>query len=218
MLAGFFFVRSFISSKGCYAKGVKSYVLVCGGAALIFLCSFFAVQTYVSHVCVPPREETQHMSSHGWNVWKGDSYQSFTHHGEWVCIPEGWMPVGAAAEQKGRARFPREGDGVLVRTDSFSVREITTKRHDFIVRAVYPNVLGTADLPQYFEIIQRAFNGVGDQYPNASVTPTAHTVLISVGIAGDGHDFETSIYPEPSLHLSVVVHNLDNSRTPIARE
>jgi|GEM_PF-976555 len=213
MLAGFFFMHSFISLKGCYAKGVKSYVLVCGCAALIFFCSFFAVQTYVSRSCVSPSEEVQHMSSHGWNVWKGASYQSFTHHGEWICVPSGWMPVGAEAEQKGRARFSRAGDGVLVRTDSFSVRSVVTKKHDFAVRVVYPNALTAGALSQYLEIITRAFDAVGDQYPNASGTPLTHTVLLSVGIAGDGHDFETSIYPQPSLYMSVLVHNLAHPRT-----
>jgi hypothetical protein len=99
------------------------------------------------------------------------------------------------------------------RVDSFSVSDIPTKKHDFAVRVVYPSSLDAQELPRYLAIITRAFDGVGDQYPNAQGGPIPHTVLLSVGIAGDGHDFDTSIYPEPSLHLSVVVHNLDNPRT-----
>lgn len=153
------------------------------------------------------------MSSHGWNVWKGSTFQSFTHHGEWICVPKGWMPVGAEAETNSRARFSPLGDGVLVRADSFSVRDVSTKKHDFLVRVVYPNSVDATQLPEYLAIIARAFDGVGDQYPNATGAPTTHTVLLSVGIAGDGHDFYTSIYPEPSLQRSVLVHNLDNPRT-----
>ena len=193
---------------------MKSFLAIGTLAAAIFLGTFFAVRIYAaSHACTPPSNEAQHMSSHGWNVWRGDTFQSFTHHGEWICVPRGWMPVGAVSETSDRARFSPLGDGVLVRTDSFVVRDVTTRKHDFVVQVVYPRALDAGQLPQYLAIITRAFDDVGDQYPNASGTPISHTVLLSVGIAGDGHDFDTSIYPEPSLHLSVLVHNLDNPRT-----
>jgi hypothetical protein len=63
----------------------------------------------VAHACTPAPDEPQHMSSHGWNVWKGNTFQSFTHHGEWICVPDGWMPVGAEAVANGRARFSTQG-------------------------------------------------------------------------------------------------------------
>ena len=152
------------------------------------------------------------MSSHGWNIWKGDSFQSFTHHSEWICVQSGWTALGAADEQKGRARFSVGGSGVLIRANDFTSQDIPTKKHDFSVRVVYPTSLDAAVVPKYIAIITRAFDAVGALYPDVTGKPIVHTVLITVGIAGDGHDFETSVYPDPSLHLSLFVHNLDHIR------
>lgn len=152
------------------------------------------------------------MSSHGFKVWFSTTLQSFEHHRKRICIPDGWEPVGEAEKKLGWARFPEGASGVLIHSSDFESRTVQTRDNSYLVRVVYQRSMAPELTERYVETITQAFNRVGRLFPSAKGQLESHTVLITVGVAGDGNDFETSIYPNPSKEMSIFVRNIEHKR------
>ena len=186
---------------------VSKKVIICI-LSVLFLGLF-----YKSYACLPVPKQAVKTSTHGYGVWSNSFYKSFIPGDERFCVPNDWKPVGEKALDRGGATFPNEGTGILVKSSDFSATKIPLDKTDFELTAVYLATMPEDELQEYVKIIQRAFNDVGSLYPkNDSLETQKHTVLISVGIAGDGYEFENSIYPNPSQFLSVFAKNISHPR------
>ncbi len=89
---------------------------------------------------------------------------------------------------------------------------VSLEKSDFDLSVTYLKAMPEAERNAYVEIIKKAFNDVGSLYPGSTHLPQKHTVLISVGLAGDGNQFETSVYPNPSQYVSVFAKNRNHPR------
>ena len=153
------------------------------------------------------------MSSHGWRVWTNESLISFDQNGEPYCIPEGFEPVGELEKTATSAVFPDGASGVFIHSSDFASMDIELTDMPFKVRVLYLQSMQKEQIDEYVTIIERAFHDINDVYPKTKVEALIpHAVLITVGVAGDGKDFETSVYPNPSERMSIVVRNLEHKR------
>jgi hypothetical protein len=153
------------------------------------------------------------MGKHGWEVWSGPTFTSFRQNGNRYCTPPGWEPVGESKLEQGGATFPLRADGVMVKTSEFKKMNIPLAKNDFALQVLYPVSMSDPERDDYIRIISEAFNNVGTLYPKSPLaTPKPYTVLITVGVAGDGIRFENSLYPNPSEFLGVMVRNKELAR------
>ena len=163
--------------------------------------------------CTPIPLQTPEKTNHGWNVWSNDSFISFTPTETAYCIEPGWEPIGASVAESGRATFPIESSGVVIKTSELTSHTIKIGADDTTIRVLFPIHMSTKDSDEYLAIIKRVFNGIGDLYKNFETSQlTGHTVLISEGIAGDGTTIERSVYPTPTKDLTVFVRNKNHWR------
>ena len=152
------------------------------------------------------------MSSHGYKVWFSDTLESFPQYGEHVCVPNGWEPVGEKEQKFGWASFPAGASGVLIHSADFTSRMLRTKNDSYVLRVVYQKSLASESVERYITTIVHAFDSVSSLYPSTAGQMLPHTVLITVGVAGDGTEFETSVYPDPSIKMSMFVRNIGHTR------
>jgi hypothetical protein len=178
----------------------------------VFVCVTLFLMADHSCKTIEPRPPV--MSSHGWSVWFSRVMQSFDTRGERVCVPEGFEPIGAERTGMGWAVFSPKASGVFVRSSDFESRYIMAAHGSYILRIMHLKDIPKEDVDAYVSMITRAFDDISTLYPNTlSGAVSYHTVLITVGIAGAGDTFETSVYPNPSVHTSILVHNLTDART-----
>lgn len=179
-------------------------------ATIAAIIIFAIVQWNRACTTVTPTDSV--MSSHGWGVWFGDTIQSFNHEGKRICVPEGWASVGAIRRGPTWALFPNGQSAVLVRPEAFGTFDLTFENSAYRVRAIYPIEMTEEMLAPYLGTVTHAFESVGAFYPNAT-EPYEHTVLISVGLAGEAIDFDSTLYPEPGPTLSTLARAFEHKRS-----
>lgn len=165
-----------------------------------------------NRACTTVTPTDSEMSSHGWGVWFGESLQSFVHEGKRICVPEGWASVGEIRRGPTWAMFPVGQSAVLVRPEAFGTVDLTFENSAYRVRVMYPIEMTEEMLAPYLATITHAFERVGAFYPDAT-EPYEHTVLISVGLAGEAMDFESTLYPEPGPTLSTLARAFEHKRS-----
>ena len=176
----------------------------------VILC--FAV-FYTSYSCAPIPHQAKVMGNHGWKVWENESFVSFEPAVKRYCVPGGWEAIGATVDRFGNATFPAKSTGVIVKTEGFTTKTLPLGGSSNSVQVRYPKNTPEQELAGYFDLIYHSFIDVGQLYPNFHTEQLkTHTVLITVGLAGDGSTFETSVYPNPSKDLTVFVRNKNHAR------
>jgi hypothetical protein len=177
---------------------------------LIISSGFF----YTLFSCVAVPEQAQETGTHGWRVWENESFVSFIPQpNKRYCIPSGWESIGAEVDRLGNATFPAAASGIILRSSDFITTHVPIDELGTNINVVYPAQTPDTDVVEYMEIITNAFANVRTLYPNFQTTNLAsHTVLITIGIAGDGNDFKTSVYPNPNQHVTVFVRNKNHRR------
>lgn len=202
----------FFAVKAWYLDRVKMHLKTYWIITIVCIALLGCVLLYREVSCVEVMPQKPIMSSHGWKVWFGSSLQSFEHNGKRICIPDDWEPVGEAEKKLGWARFPEGASGVLIQSSDFEFRTVQTENNSYVLRVVYQKSMAPELASAYIETITQAFNRVGGLFPNTKGQSRTHTVLITVGVAGDGNDFETSVYPDPSEEISIFVRNVEHKR------
>lgn len=167
---------------------------------------------YQNYACLPIPRQTPKMSTHGYEVWVSTSFKSFMPGTERFCIPKDWQALGEERLERGGASFPEGSTGIIIKSSDFITVPVPLEKTDFELSVVYLKAMPEDERVAYIEIIARAFNDVGSLYPTRTNPPQKHTVFLSVGLAGDGNRFETSVYPNPSQYLSVFAKNRNHTR------
>lgn len=188
---------------------------------LVFLLVILAVTGVVfiltkdkpSTSCTPIPQQEPETGNHGWLIWSNDFYKSFTPEQTGYCIETGWEPVGATIDPAGNALFPAESSGIFIKTTAFTSKPLLLADNKTSIRVLYPTHLTPQVVDEYLRTITAVFNGVSSLYTDFETSKlTGHTIMISVGIAGDANDIETSIYPTPTKDLTIFGRNLNHRR------
>lgn len=168
---------------------------------------------YSFYSCAAVPDQAQKTGTHGWKVWANESFISFEPQNKRYCVPAGWEVIGAEVDRFGNATFPAGASGILFHTNDFVTYNLPLPDLKTTVRVVYPAKTPEPEVADYLKIITDAFLNVRTLYPDFKITNLAsHTVLITVGIAGDGNDFKTSVYPIPNRDVTIFVRNKDHRR------
>lgn len=158
--------------------------------------------TLVAHapkeLCSPIPVQTPEKAKHGWSVWQNESFKVFTSTQTPYCLEAGWKELE---------------NGVVIKTDQFSTHTLLLADGLTSINVVYSIHLPHTEVTQYIELIERTFKTVGSFYGNNNIELNGHTVLISVGIAGDGSTVERSVYPTPTKNLTVLARNIKHPRS-----
>lgn len=185
---------------------IKIFVVVAVAAILIVA----AIQW--NRMCTTVTATDPVMGSHGWGVWFDETFQVFDHNEKRICVPEGWASVGSVQRGSTWAKFPKDQSAILVRPETFGTYDLTFAESAYRVRVVYPIEMNAETLAPYLVLITNAFEKVGALYPNAT-DPREHTVFVSVGLLGDGMDFESTLYPEPGPTVSTFARAYQHVRS-----
>ena len=198
----------------CYSKVVNCFKIV----FLLAICAVFGVALLLSKPtqvasCTPIPLQEPETGNHGWLVWSNDSYKSFTPEQTGYCIEVGWEPVGATLDSAGNAVFPAESSGIYIKTSEFTSKQLLLANNETSIRVLYPTHLAPEEVAAYLKTITAVFTDVLTLYSDFETTNlSGHTVFITVGIAGDANDIETSVYPTPTKDLTVFGRNLNHRR------
>lgn len=187
---------------------IKKYAIV----AIVSTFLLGGMFLYQQQVCEEILPQEHVMSSHGYKVWFSSTLQSFEHNGKRTCIPDGWESVGDIQQRFGWAVFPQGASGVLIHSSDFESRTVHTENDSYVLRVILLKNMTPALAERYVETITQAFSSVGALFPHTAGQRREHTVLVTVGVAGDGNDFETSVYPDPSSEMSIFVRNIEHTR------
>lgn len=179
---------------------------------IAILLAILAVLFYQTYTCLPAPNQAPTQSTHGYSVWSNQIFKSFMPGTARFCVPKDWQPLGAVSNDRGGATFPEGSTGILIKSAEFASTTVPLEKTDFELSVVFLKAMPETEQTAYVEIIKHAFNTVGTLYPPSTLPPQKHSVLISVGLAGDGNQFETSVYPNPSQYLSVFAKNRHNPR------
>lgn len=191
-----------------YLKIVFPFTL-CAVFGVIFILTKQAPPT----LCTPIPEQEPEQGNHGWLIWSNDSYKSFIREQTGYCIEAGWEPIGATLDSAGNAVFPSESGGIFIKTSDFASYQLLLADNETRIRILYPVHLASEEIATYLQAIRAVFTNVLTLYSDFEITNlSGHTVFISVGIAGDANDIETSVYPTPTKDLTIFGRNLNHRR------
>lgn len=181
-----------------------------GILSIALIGSVFFIQ---ASSCSPVGAVIPERGSHGYRLWRGETFVSFTHDGRYVCIPGGWEPVGAVDSSKDRARFRDGTTGVMIASAAFGSKTLSFASSSYAVQVRYPTLLSENRLRAYEEAITNAFEKVGALY-NDTATSAArtHTVVITAGLGVSGNERD-SIYPDPGPDVSYFILPLNHGRS-----
>lgn len=185
------------------------YIGILGGAALVGGVLFFTF----SSSCRTIGSLRPVMGSQGYSVYTNDIFKSFEHAGRPVCIPDGWVPVGATRVEGTEAWYPVGKTGVLIRQDSFASRTVRPDGSRYELTILYPLETKKDDIARTLDLVTRTFSSTArlfDDIPKAERVP--HTVLSTVGVAGDTVALDTRVYPDPSALLTIVMRAPETER------
>jgi hypothetical protein len=172
--------------------------VVIAGAAIV----------YQSWGCTAIGDVEPEMGSQGYRVWSGPTLKSFTHRGQDICVPTGWLPVGALSESGETATFERSKTGVLIQKEAFGLRVIEPAQSSYRVTVLYPINMPRTQVQAIIAQVDNAFSAVGDLYGDrATTTRTAHTVLVTAGLTDAG-----AVYPDPSARLNLYIRPPESER------
>lgn len=168
---------------------------ICG--ALVLLTLFFMSGCK----SIDTIEETR--GTHGFRYWSSDALKSFPAGSNRICIPHGWMSVGARDENHGSALFDG-GSGVLIRTGAFASTTLTFNKSSYVVTLLEPVGDSTERRKEIEAMVRNAFEHIGALYGDTDGTPRVHTVLVTAGLSGVGTEAQ-SIYPDPNKRVSYII-------------
>lgn len=152
------------------------------------------------------------MGSQGYRTWSNDIYKSFEHRNRTICIPDGWVAVGAITITEKGVTFPPNITGVLVKRDAFGSKTLTPVGTTYEVLLLYPLTTETKDIKKFAAATQNAFTRVASLFPT-DTTPRQHTIIVTAGIAGDTAIETNRIYPDPSAGVSAMTLSPENYRS-----
>lgn len=154
----------------------------------------------VNSGCASVGGDEPERGSHGFRVWSGESFISFIHRGQDICVPEGWQAVAPTEEGEGTARFERGKTGVIIRKDAFGLRTLEPEGSSYRVTVLYPLSLPRADTELVFRTIRSAFTAVGDWYGDSASERVPHTVVVTAGL-----DPKDEVYPDPHQGVTYLI-------------
>lgn len=150
--------------------------------------------------------------SQGYRIWSGPTLKSFDHANKRICVPQGWEALDAVTLGKGWAEFEQGHTGVLIKVNAFGTKEIQPKNSSYALEVVYP-LTEEKRLSEYVAMIENAYERMGELFNDTSTDESIpHTVLVTVGLAGDTRTNSTRVYPDPSKRLTLFVRSPDQAR------
>jgi len=189
---------------------MRSKVLRYGIAASIILAILYVA---VRLPCYPPPNAPAEPGSHGYRVWMSESYRSFEHFGQKVCVEEGWRAVGETNAGEGWAEFDPRYTAVLIKSDAFTSESLTVLQSSYDIELLTP--LGTPSKTRdaYRAIVSSTFTHVGTLFGDTRTDATRpHAVLVTPGIDGTGFEQGLYLYPDPHERISVLVREPEHPR------
>lgn len=174
----------------------------------ILMYGFF----YKSFACISIPKQENVTGTHGWKVWANESFISFAPKKQAYCVPPGWETIGASVDEDGAAIWPEGVSGVVFRSTDFVSQELPLDERTTI-RVLYTAQMPNNEAVEYLKIVSKSFHDMAKLYPDFdSHQLNSHTVLITIGLAGDGSSFETSVYPAPTKDLTIFVRSKNHPR------
>ncbi|TAJ13350.1 hypothetical protein EPO56_03235 [Patescibacteria group bacterium] len=150
--------------------------------------------------------------SQGYRIWTGSTLKSFDHANKRICVPRGWKALDAVALGKGWAEFEQGHTGVLIKENAFGTKDVQLENSSYTLEVLYP-LTEEKRLSEYITIIENAYERVGKLFNDTSANEIIpHTVLITVGLAGDTRSNNTQVYPDPSERLTLFMRSPDQTR------
>jgi hypothetical protein len=152
--------------------------------------------------------------SQGYRIFTNDVIKSFDHRGQSICVPEGWVAVGAVETDTDTARFEKGSTGVLIQQAAFGAKVLRPEGSSYEVTVLYPIGTPRDAVPKYATLVETSFEKVATLFNDVPRdTRTPHTVLVTAGIAGNTIDDGTRVYPDPTKDLSIVMRTHEQERT-----
>lgn len=173
---------------------LQNGLIAVGGVALALV-----LITVFSGGCTTIGDKRAVMGNHGYRIFTNEIYKAFEHGGRPICVPDGWAPVGALEVTPEGALFDVGKTGILIKQDQFAARVLHPEGSSYEVTVLYPLTAEKEDVSRHLTLITRVFTSVARLYDDVPKPErTKHTVLITPGIAGDGSDVSTRLYPDPT--------------------
>jgi hypothetical protein len=151
--------------------------------------------------------------SQGYRVYTNNVFKSFEHRGQSICVPEGWVAVGASETGDGTARFVTGKTGILISQAEFGAKVVRPDGSRYEVTMLYPLTIPRDELPAYTALVEHMFEEsarIFNDVPRDTRVP--HTVLVTVGLAGNSLDDGTRVYPDPTDNVTVFMRSPDQRR------
>ncbi|MBY0111064.1 hypothetical protein K2Y00_03645 [Patescibacteria group bacterium] len=174
--------------------------------AVLFLGVVFTVVASPSS-CEPFPSARPETGAHGYRTWYSTVLMSSITAGERVCVPSGWMAVGAQAEGADWAEFLPGQTAVMIRTDAFASTTLTFSDSAYTVSLLIPTEIENPGA--YEAMVRHAFERIGAFYDHEEAI--AHTVVVTAAL-GFIHTEEGSIYPDPNERVSYLILPPENPR------
>ncbi|MBU6310454.1 hypothetical protein KGO06_00770 [Patescibacteria group bacterium] len=176
----------------------RTYAVLASIAGIALVSGALIGYTLLSG-CEEARVDRPLVGSHGVRTIQSDLLIAFEHRGGAVCVPDGWIALGALREEAGVAYFESGKTGVLIRKGAFGFRTIEPKDSGYRVEIAYPLSVPRATVERVFRDVDHAFSSIGAWFEDRATERVAHTVLVTVGVAGE------RIYPDPGAQLSFYI-------------
>lgn len=175
-------------------RWLSIFFLAVGAVALVF---------FYQSLCLLPFIPWPSEGSQGYREWRGDTLVVFEERS--VCIPDGWMAVGAESVENRTAEFAPGKTAVLIQSDAFLSETLAPPNSAYTISLLYPSDTSPEEVQGYRENVLHAFTTIGSLYNDKSIH--SHTVLITTGLAG-----EKRVYPDPSLSLNTYLYEPEHPR------